>query len=67
MGWGRWMCNQVDPDDNNIVYYSSQHGGIVRYNKQKDSVSRIMPKFPEEIKDTLVFNYITPYFISPHQ
>jgi photosystem II stability/assembly factor-like uncharacterized protein len=64
---GDGCVTQVDPADNNIVYYSSQHGGIVRYNKQKDSVSRIMPKLPAEIKDTLFFNYVTPYFISPHQ
>jgi Sortilin, neurotensin receptor 3, len=63
---GDGCVTQVDPEDNNIVYYSSQHGGIVRYNKRKDSVKRITPRFPKESKDTLVFNYMTPYFISPH-
>jgi hypothetical protein len=32
-----------------------------------DTIVGIMPKLPAEIKDSLIFNYITPYFISPHQ
>ena len=63
---GDGCVTQVDPEDNNTVYYSSQHGGIVRYDKLKDTVKRITPRFPKDSKDTVVFNYMTPYFISPH-
>ena len=64
---GDGCVTQVDPEDDNIVYYSSQHGGIVRFDRNADTVQYIRPKLPKEIKDTLLFNYITPYFISPHQ
>lgn len=64
---GDGCVTQVDPEDDNTVYYSSQHGGIVRFDKKADTTEGIRPKLPKEIKDTLLFNYITPYFISPHQ
>ncbi len=64
---GDGCVTQVDPEDEHTVYYSSQHGGIVRLDKKADTAKGIRPKLPKEIKDTLVFNYITPYFISPHQ
>jgi len=64
---GDGCVTQVDPEDDNIVYYSAQHGAAVRLDKKADTSFRIRPKLPKEIKDTLLFNYITPYFISPHQ
>jgi photosystem II stability/assembly factor-like uncharacterized protein len=64
---GDGCVTQVDPDDDNIVYYSAQHGDAVRLNRKADTVVRLMPARPKEIKDTLVFNYITPYFISRFQ
>ena len=64
---GDGCVTQVDPEDDNIVYYSSQHGGIVRLDRNADTTEFIRPQLPKEIKDTLLFNYITPYFISPHQ
>jgi len=64
---GDGCVTQVDPEDDNTVYYSSQYGGIVRFDKNADTTEGIRPKLPKEIKDTLLFNYITPYFISPHQ
>jgi photosystem II stability/assembly factor-like uncharacterized protein len=64
---GDGCVTQVDPDNDNIVYYSSQHGGIVRLDRNADIAAGIRPKLPKEINDTLLFNYITPYFISPHQ
>jgi photosystem II stability/assembly factor-like uncharacterized protein len=63
---GDGCVTQVDPEDDNIIYYSSQHGGVVRYNRREDTAVGIRPKLPKQIKDTLLFNYITPYFISPH-
>jgi photosystem II stability/assembly factor-like uncharacterized protein len=64
---GDGCVTQVDPTDDNIIYYSAQHGAIVRLDKNADTAFGIRPKLPKEIKDTLLFNYITPYFISPHQ
>ena len=64
---GDGCVSQVDPDDENTLYYSMQHGHAIRYDKNADSTFSIQPELPREIKDTLVFSYVTPYFISPHQ
>ena len=64
---GDGCVSQVDPEDSCIVYYSQQHGEAIRYDRCADSTFRIKPSLPESIPDTLNFNYITPYFISPHQ
>jgi hypothetical protein len=64
---GDGCVTQVDPEDDNIVYYSAQHGAAVRLDRKADTSFSIKPKLPKEIKDTLLYNYITPYFISPHQ
>ena len=64
---GDGCVTQVDPEDDNTVYYSSQHGGAVRIDRRSDTTENIRPKLPASIKDTLLFNYIAPYFISPHQ
>lgn len=64
---GDGCVSQVDPEDENTVYYSMQHGYAIRYDKHADSTVSIQPEQTSDIKDTLVFNYVTPYFISPHQ
>ncbi len=64
---GDGCVTQVDPENNATVYYSMQHGNAVRLDRNTDTAIGIMPELPKEIKDTLRFNYITPYFISPHQ
>jgi photosystem II stability/assembly factor-like uncharacterized protein len=64
---GDGCVTQVDPRDSHIVYYSMQHGAAQRVDRRVDSVVSIQPTLPVELKDTLRFNYITPYFISPHQ
>lgn len=61
---GDGCISAIDPDDDNTIYYSAQHGDVRRYDKRADTVFSIQPKLPEEIKDTLSFNYITPYFVS---
>lgn len=63
---GDGCVSQVDPEDDNTVYYSMQHGYAVRYDRKMDTTQVIQPELPKDRKDTLVFNYITPYFISPH-
>jgi len=64
---GDGCVSQVDPIDNTIVYYSQQHGDAVRLDKATDKTVLIKPALPEDNKDTLHFNYITPYFISAYQ
>ena len=64
---GDGCVSQVDPTDENIVYYSMQHGAAVRLDRRADTTHSIQPDLPKGSKDTLTFNYITPYFISPHQ
>ncbi len=63
---GDGCVTQVDPVDSNIVYYSMQHGLAMRLNRAVDSAVEIMPVLPPGMKDTLRFQYLTPYFISPH-
>ena len=64
---GDGCVSQVDPIDNTIVYYSQQHGDAIRLDKATDKTVLIKPALPEDSKDTLHFNYITPYFVSSYQ
>ncbi|MCJ7465331.1 MAG: hypothetical protein MUO53_01385 [Maribacter sp.] len=64
---GDGCVTQIDPDDPTIVYYSMQHGHAMRLDRSKDIAVTIKPKLPKEINDSLQFNYITPYFISPFE
>jgi photosystem II stability/assembly factor-like uncharacterized protein len=61
---GDGCVTQIDPEDKSIIYYSRQHGDAMRLDKSKDVAVSIRPKRLKEIKDTLVFNYMTPYFLS---
>jgi photosystem II stability/assembly factor-like uncharacterized protein len=63
---GDGCVSMIDPEDDNTVYYSAQHGAISRYDKNADTSVYIQPELPKNIKDTLRFNYITPYFISSY-
>ena len=63
---GDGCVTQIDPVDPSIIYYSRQHGDAMRLDKSTDEAVSIMPKLPERIKDTLVFNYMTPYFLSKY-
>ncbi len=64
---GDGCVTQIDPVDKSIIYYSRQHGDALRLDKSKDVAVSIMPVLPKEIKDTLLFNYMTPYFLSTYQ
>jgi photosystem II stability/assembly factor-like uncharacterized protein len=64
---GDGCVTQIDPENPNIVYYSMQHGHAMRLDRSKDIAVSIKPKLPEEIYDSLQFNYITPYFLSPFE
>jgi len=63
---GDGCITQVDPSDNNTVYFSMQNGAIRRKNLINGLSVSIKPKLPKKIKDTLKYNFITPYFISEH-
>lgn len=54
----------VDPADSNTVYYSSQEGGIRRMDLRSRTSDYAGPN--EEQRKTLRFNFISPYFLSPH-
>jgi photosystem II stability/assembly factor-like uncharacterized protein len=55
-----------DPTDSNIVYFSSQNGGIMRKDMQADRSVDIMPRLPKGHSGRLAFNFVAPYIISPH-
>lgn len=63
---GDGCVTQIDPEDKSIIYYSRQHGDAMRLDKSKDLAVSIMPSLPKELNDTLVFNYMTPYFLSAY-
>ena len=63
---GDGCVTQVDPEDENTIYYSMQHGHAVRFDSKMDTTYTIQPHLPKTSVDTLVFNYVAPYFISPH-
>ncbi len=63
---GDGCISQVDPNDSSIVYFSMQNGAIRRKNIITNKSISIKPSLPEDFKETLKFNFITPYFISEH-
>jgi len=63
---GDGCVTQVDPGDPNTVYFSSQNGAIKRKDMTADKSFSIRPRLPQEHSGALEYNFITPYFISPH-
>tara|TARA_B100001741_G_scaffold49845_1_gene37701 strand:- start:2901 stop:5411 length:2511 start_codon:yes stop_codon:yes gene_type:complete len=63
---GDGCVTQVDPLDPKIVYFSMQNGAIRRKNMKTGKSISIKPKLPKENINSLNYNFITPYFISPH-
>jgi len=63
---GDGCVTQVDPDDANIVYYSTQEGYARRLNRSERKSVPIKPRLKEDDKLALKYNFITPYFISAH-
>jgi photosystem II stability/assembly factor-like uncharacterized protein len=62
---GDGCVTQVDPKDANTVYFSMQNGHILRRDVAMDTSKVIAPK--RQFKDLLNYNFIAPYFLSPHQ
>jgi photosystem II stability/assembly factor-like uncharacterized protein len=63
---GDGCYTMADPMDPNIVYFSSQHGGIMRKDMRADRSVGIMPQLPKGHSGQLAFNFVAPYIISPH-
>ena len=63
---GDGCVTEVDPIDPSIVYFSMQNGAIRRKNMKTGNSVSIKPKLSKENINALNYNFITPYFISPH-
>jgi len=63
---GDGCYTMADPLDPNIVYTSSQEGGIFRKDMKADRSVGIRPRLPEGHKGKLNYNFIAPYIISQH-
>lgn len=63
---GDGCYNLADPEDPNIVYFSSQNGAIRRKFMDKDRSLHIRPRLPKEHPGQLKYNFVAPYIISPH-
>ncbi len=55
-----------DPEDANIIYSSSQNGGIFRKDMAADRSTFIQPQLPKGSGATLNYNFIAPYIISKY-
>ena len=56
----------ADPEDANTVYFSSQNGAARRKDTRTGRSVSIRPRLPKGYKGRADYNFITPYFISPH-
>lgn len=56
----------VDPEDPNTVYFSMQNGAVRRRDMTTGRSVSIKPRLPEGHEGQAAFNFVTPYFISPH-
>jgi photosystem II stability/assembly factor-like uncharacterized protein len=63
---GDGCITQVDPEDPNTVYFSMQNGAARRKDMAADTSKSIRPRLPEDFDGELRWNFISPYFISPH-
>ncbi len=63
---GDGCYTMADPLDPNIVYTSSQEGGIFRKDMRADRSVGIRPRLPKDHKGRQAYNFIAPYIISPH-
>jgi photosystem II stability/assembly factor-like uncharacterized protein len=62
---GDGFVSRVDPEDPNIVYAESQHGGLVRFDRRTGEQVGIQPQ-PGKDDPPLRWNWDTPVIISPH-
>ncbi|MGH9336839.1 MAG: glycosyl hydrolase, partial [Vicinamibacteria bacterium] len=55
----------VDPEDPNILYAQSQHGGLVRFDRKNGEAIYIQPQ-PGRGEEGLRWNWDSPLIVSPH-
>jgi photosystem II stability/assembly factor-like uncharacterized protein len=55
----------VDPEDPEILYAESQHGGLVRFDRRSGEAITIQPQ-PGRGEEGLRWNWDSPILISPH-
>jgi len=63
---GDGCYTMADPIDPNIVYFSSQRGGIRRKDMRTDRSLWIRPRLPKGHSGALAYNFVAPYIISLH-
>jgi photosystem II stability/assembly factor-like uncharacterized protein len=63
---GDGFVSRPDPEDPDIIYAESQHGGIVRYDRRTGERVGIQPPAAED-DPPLRWNWDTPIIISPHE
>jgi photosystem II stability/assembly factor-like uncharacterized protein len=63
---GDGCYTMADPMDPNIVYTSSQNGGIFRKDMRADRSVGIRPRLPKGHEGRLSYNFVAPYIISQH-
>ncbi len=63
---GDGCVTQIDPSDPNTVYFSAQEGVFRRKNMQTNQSTSIRAQLPPGHPDTLAFNFVAPFIISPH-
>ena len=63
---GDGCYTMADPLDSNIVYTSSQEGGIFRKDMRADRSVGIRPRLPKDHSGRQAYNFIAPYIISKH-
>jgi hypothetical protein len=64
---GDGCITQLDPDDNNTIYFSMQEGNIWRKDVRADTATSIRPSADTSDQIELHYNFVSPYFVSPHQ
>ena len=62
---GDGFVSRIDPNDPNIVYSESQHGGLVRFDRRTGEQVDIQPQ-PGAGDPALRWNWDSPLIISPH-
>lgn len=63
---GDGCVTQVDPTNPNTIYLSAQNGAAYRKDMEVDTQIYIRPALPKSHLGELAFNFVAPYFISPH-
>lgn len=63
---GDGFVARIDPKNPDIVYAESQYGGMVRLNRRTSERVSIKPSEGED-EPPHVFNWETPFIISPHE